>query len=79
MKLYKIVYDNGYGIQEEQLIITDAYPGNKRVIKFINMYKFCGHEMSDKDYKEFVVDAGNYFPYLIIDIEELEFINISKK
>lgn len=77
MKLYRVTYE--LDSEEEILIISDSYPGNKRVVKYINMYKYCGHEMSDEDYKYFVIELGNFKPYTITEIEELEFINIPEK
>ncbi|CAL2094935.1 hypothetical protein [Tenacibaculum sp. 190524A02b] len=76
MKLYRVTYCNEYAQEFEQLIFVESFPPYKKVLKHINMYNYCGHEMTDEDYKEFVVDLGNYKSFNIEQVEELEFIQI---
>jgi hypothetical protein len=78
MNLWKVTVYNGFSTFYE-FIMADGYPGNKRVIKYLSMHNYCGHEMTDADYKEFVVDNGHVIDYVIENIEKVDFITIPKK
>lgn len=76
MKLYRVTYCNEYAQEFDILIFAEAFPTYKKVLKHINMHLYCGHIMTDKDYKDFIIDLGNYQNFNIEDVEELEYIEI---
>ena len=78
MMLFKVTIYDGFNTFDE-FIMADGYPGNKRVIKFLSMYNYCGHEMTDADYKEFIVDNGHIMDYIIEDVSKIDFITIPLK
>jgi hypothetical protein len=78
MNLFKVTVYDGFSTFDE-FIMADGYPGNKRVIKYLSMYNYCGQEMTDDDYKEFVVDNGHLLDYVIENIERIDFITIPPK
>jgi hypothetical protein len=76
MKLFRITYVNDtYFKQEyEQYIFCNGLPTYKQILKRINMIDYCGHEMTDEDYKEFIVGLNNYTKYNIENVEEIPHI-----
>lgn len=76
MRLYKVTYieDLHPHSEYETYIYSNGLPTERQLIKRINMIDYCGKEMSDEDYKYFVIELGNYKKYNIEEIEELKFI-----
>ena len=76
MTLFKITYveDEHPFTEHEAHILCNGLPTYKQILKRINMLKYCGHIMEDKDYKEFVLDLGNYTKYNIEEVEHIEYI-----
>lgn len=48
----------------------DGYCGGKKMVKVLNMIHYCGHIMSDEDYKEFVLPDRVQFE--IIEVNRIE-------
>ena len=81
MILFKIKYieDLNSENENEAYILCNGYPSDKQVLKRINMLDYCGHEMNEQDYKDFVIDLENYTKYNIKDVEQLDYIKFEPK
>lgn len=64
--IYEIIYTDGHH-EYVKYLQMDAYCGDKKVIKILNMIHYCGHIMSDEDYKEFVLPNKIHFEILECD------------
>lgn len=62
--IWEIVYSDGYH-EYSKFFKMDAYCGDKKIIKILNMLRYCGRIMSDEDYKEFVLPEA--FPFEILE------------
>lgn len=53
-QIWEIIY---YHFETEYIkyFEMDAYCGDKKMIKILNMLHYCGHIMTDADYKEFAL------------------------
>lgn len=69
--IFLITYKDGYGHHTYQryFISKDGYCGDRKMIKILNMLHYCGDIMTDEDYKEFVVNAGDRENFEIEDVE----------
>ena len=76
MVLFRVVYVEHFNAEndKEAYILCNGFPTHKQVLKRINMLDYCGHEMTDEDYKHFVLELGNYTKYNIEIVEKIEYI-----
>lgn len=76
MKLFRVTYvqDLHPFTEHEVHILCDGLPTYRQILKRINMIDYCGEKMNDEDYKEFVINLGNYTKYNIENVEEVEYI-----
>lgn len=76
MVLFRITYieDLNPENEHEAHILCNGFPTYKQVLKRINMLDYCGHIMTDEDYKEFVMELGNYTKYNIESVDQIDYI-----
>jgi len=77
MKLYEVTYhlasDNESPLKSMH-ILCEGIPSDKKIVKRLNMERYCGFEMEDKEYKEFVIGLGNFREYIIEDVKEVGYL-----
>ena len=76
MVLFRITYIEDLNPENyrEAYILCYGFPTYKQLLKRINMLDYCGHIMTDVDYKEFVIELGNYTKYNIESVEQVDYI-----
>lgn len=76
MVLFRITYieESFPNNEHEAYVLCNGFPTYKQVLKRINMLDYCGHEMTNEDYKEFVIELGNYTKYNIESVEQIDYI-----
>lgn len=76
MILFRITYieELNPANEQEAHILCNGLPTYKQILKRINMLDYCGHEMTKKDYKEFVLKLGNYTKYNIESVDQIDYI-----
>lgn len=78
MNVFRITYveDDHPFLEHDILILCNGLPTYSKILKRINMLDNCGEEMTNEDYKEFVVKLGNYKKYNIESVEPMKAINM---
>ena len=74
--LFRITYVEDLNPEnaQEVYILCKGFPANRQILKRINMIDYCGHEMTDEDYKEFVIKLRNYTKYNIESVDRVDYI-----
>ena len=67
--IFEITYTDGHH-EYTKYFNMDGYCGSKKMVKVLNMIHYCGHIMSDEDYKEFVLPDRIQFE--IIEVNRIE-------
>lgn len=77
MRLFKItMVETEHPFDEKTIyVISENTPSKKAIIKKDRMISYGGFEMSEADYKEFIL-SGQYTDYNIEHIEELNFLEL---
>lgn len=77
--LFKVTYCEEISPYDENevFVLCDGYPGHKKLKKRLNMIDYCGKEMSNEDYQEFVVELGNHKKFNIESVEEINTIKFN--
>lgn len=76
MTLFRVTYvqDSHPFTEYEIHIVCKGLPTYKEILRRIYMKDYCGKEMSEDEYQEFVIGMGNFTKYNIESVEQLDFI-----